>query len=174
MNKRGEQKEMELCNVWRAFEYRVWGYWLGCAIYGLDSFPLFAPPHIHYSKVDPGLSDRAYLLQKQGIMYIKSYLSLIQVFLNVIWVLWLQTCCYFISEWELLCWKYKAEKSLQKSVIFYQVALKAPQKTNDPYKVFQFLHIKCNVSENHRINKNISLKRNLSSFICFKKVWQNK
>ncbi len=52
-------------------------------------------------------------------------LSLIQVLLNVTWVLWLQTCNYFILGWELLGWQVKAEKSLQKSVIFYQVALKA-------------------------------------------------
>ncbi len=28
---------------------------IGSAIYGLDSFPLLAPSHIDYSKVDPGL-----------------------------------------------------------------------------------------------------------------------
>ncbi len=69
--------EMELCSVWREFkwmvqkkglevmcstgtrawEYRVGGYCIGSAIYGLDSFPLLAPSHIDYSKVDPGLSD---------------------------------------------------------------------------------------------------------------------
>ncbi len=56
-----------------ACEYRVGGYCIGSAIYGLDSFPLLGPSHIDYSKVDPGLSDRTYFLQKQGIMYIKSY-----------------------------------------------------------------------------------------------------
>ncbi len=30
---------------------------IGSAIYGLDSFPLLAPSHIDYTKVDPGLSN---------------------------------------------------------------------------------------------------------------------
>ncbi len=37
---------------------------IGSAIYGLDSFPLLVPSHIGYLKVNPGLSDRAYFLQK--------------------------------------------------------------------------------------------------------------
>ncbi len=54
-----------MCSTWtRACEYRVGGYWIGSAIYGLDSFPLLAPSHIDYSKVDPGVSDRDYFLQK--------------------------------------------------------------------------------------------------------------
>ncbi len=57
----------------RACEYRVEGYCIGSAIYGPDSFSLLVPSHIDYSKVDPGLSDRAYFLQNQGIIYIKSY-----------------------------------------------------------------------------------------------------
>ncbi len=40
------------------------GYCTGSAIYGLDSFPLLVPSHTDYSKVDLGLSDRAYFLQK--------------------------------------------------------------------------------------------------------------
>ncbi len=52
----------------RACQYRVGGYCIGSVIYGLDSFPLLAPSHIDYSKVNPGLS-----CKKQGIMYIKSY-----------------------------------------------------------------------------------------------------
>ncbi len=48
----------------KACEYRVGGYCIGSAIYGLDSFPLLVPSHIDYSNVEPGLSDRAYLLQK--------------------------------------------------------------------------------------------------------------
>ncbi len=45
--------------IW-ACEYRVGGYYIGSAIFGLDSFSFLAPYHIDYSKVDPGLSDRAY------------------------------------------------------------------------------------------------------------------
>ncbi len=48
----------------RACEYRVGGYCIGSAIYGPDSFPLLVPSHIYYSKVDSGLSDRAYFLHK--------------------------------------------------------------------------------------------------------------
>ncbi len=48
----------------RACEYRVGDYCIGSAILGLDSFPLVVPSHIDYSKVDLGLSDRAYFLQK--------------------------------------------------------------------------------------------------------------
>ncbi len=54
-----------MCNMeTRGCEYRVGGYWMESAIYGLDSFPLLAPSHFDYSKVDPGLSDMAYFLQK--------------------------------------------------------------------------------------------------------------
>ncbi len=45
----------------------------GSAINGLDSFTLLASSHIDYSKVDPGISDMAYFLPKQGITCIKSY-----------------------------------------------------------------------------------------------------
>ncbi len=47
-----------------AYEYGVGGYCIGSAIYGPDSFPLLVPSHIDYSKVDRGLLDRAYFLQK--------------------------------------------------------------------------------------------------------------
>ncbi len=47
-----------------AYEYRVGGYCIASAISGLDSFPLLAPSHIDYSKVDHGLSERAYFSQK--------------------------------------------------------------------------------------------------------------
>ncbi len=79
-----DQKEMELCSVWREYklngtenglevmcntwtrgcEYRVEGYWIGSTIYGLDWLPLLAASHINYSNLDLGLSDRAYFLQK--------------------------------------------------------------------------------------------------------------
>ncbi len=61
----GTEKGVEfMCSIGsRACEYRVGGYWMGSAIYGLDSFPLLAPSHIDYSKVDPGLSNKAYFLQ---------------------------------------------------------------------------------------------------------------
>ncbi len=44
--------------------YRVGDYCIGSAIYRPDSFPLLAPSHIDYSKVDHGLSNWAYFLQK--------------------------------------------------------------------------------------------------------------
>ncbi len=72
-----DQMEMDLCCVWRGYKWMVqkkgWkslvvqalGHVsIGSAIYGLDSFPLLVPSHIDYSKIDPGLSDRAYFLQK--------------------------------------------------------------------------------------------------------------
>ncbi len=49
---------------------------------------------------------------------------------------------YFILGWELLGWQDKAKKSLQKSVIFYQLSVKAKKRKNDRYNSFQFLHIK--------------------------------
>ncbi len=62
----GTEKGLEItCStVTRACEYRVGGYCIGSAIYGPDSFSLLVPSHIDYSKVDPGLSDSAYFLQK--------------------------------------------------------------------------------------------------------------
>ncbi len=62
----GTEKGLEvMCSTGtRACVKRVGGYWIGSTIYGLDSFPLLAPSPIDYSKVDPGLSDRAYILQK--------------------------------------------------------------------------------------------------------------
>ncbi len=36
----------------RACEYRVGGYCISSAIYGLDSFPLLVPSYSDYSKVD--------------------------------------------------------------------------------------------------------------------------
>ncbi len=96
-------------------------------------------------------------------IYILSWhtLSLIQNLLNVIWVLLLQTCNYFISWWEQLDWQDKAEKFFQKLVIFYHVALKARKKANELCKVLQFFNIKYSivvwhfikVSEIHLIKK---------------------
>ncbi len=60
-------------------------------------------------------------------------LSLIQVLLNVTMVLWLQTYNYFISQWELLALHNKAEKSLQKSVIFYEVVRTERQKKENKF-----------------------------------------
>ncbi len=62
----GTEKGLEvMCSTGnQAFEYRVGGYCIGSTTYGLDSFPLLAPSHINYSKVDLGLSERAYFLQK--------------------------------------------------------------------------------------------------------------
>ncbi len=48
----------------RACKYRVGGNCIVSPIYGIDSFPLLVPSHIDSSKVDLGLSDRAYFLQK--------------------------------------------------------------------------------------------------------------
>ncbi len=48
----------------RACEYRVGGYCIGSAISRLDSFQLLVTSQIDYTKVDLGLSDRSYFLQK--------------------------------------------------------------------------------------------------------------
>ncbi len=57
----------------RACKYRVGGYCIGSAIYGLDSFPLLVPSHSDYSKLDLGYQAGPISCKKQGIMYIKSY-----------------------------------------------------------------------------------------------------
>ncbi len=44
--------------------YKVGGFWIRSTIYRLDSFTQLEPSHINYSKVDPGLSDMDYVLQK--------------------------------------------------------------------------------------------------------------
>ncbi len=85
----GTEKGLEVkCSIGtRACEYRVEGYWIGRAIYGLDSFTQLAPSHINLSNVDPGLSDRTYFLQKARNHVHSHILSLIQAVLNVISVL---------------------------------------------------------------------------------------
>ncbi len=64
MNGKEKGLEVTCSTVTRACEYRVGGYCIGSVIYGLDLFSLLEPFHIDYSKVDPGLSDKAYFLQK--------------------------------------------------------------------------------------------------------------
>ncbi len=63
--------------------------------------------------------------KKQGIMYIKSYFIIDSDSFKYNMGTLVTTCNNFISGWEFLGWQDKAEKSLQKSVIFYQLALKA-------------------------------------------------
>ncbi len=64
MNGTGKRLDVMCSTGTTACGYRVGGYWIGSTIYGLDSFPLLALSRIDYSKVDPGLSERIYYLQK--------------------------------------------------------------------------------------------------------------